>query len=250
MPNKLNILSDTSQFKEQETLYGALREKEGRLYSDEIVKMLPYINEQHPLSHEWKIRAASFEKLKKHLSAKNTSLQILDLGCGNGWMGNGLTQINNSKTTCLDINLSELEQGARVFHENENLKFIYGDIFDEGITSSEYDVIIIASAIQYFPHLDKLISRLLTLLKTAGEIHIVDSPIYSQLTVTQAMKRSEYYYEKIGFESMKSYYHHHTWDDFGKFTFSVKNRSLLDHVKLKFFRITNLFFPWVVISKQ
>jgi len=249
MSNNLKILSDLSKLKEKDSIYIALRKKEGRVYSDEIVKVLPDIEEKHPLSYEWKIRKASFEKLKEYLSNKNQSLEVLDLGCGNGWLGNALAQINDFKVTCVDINLAELEQGARVFGRNKNIKFIFGDIFETTFGLHFYDIIIIAAAVQYHPSVEKLISRLLRLLKPGGEIHIMDSPIYKMNTVAAAKKRSENYYKQLGFEEMKSNYYHHSWNDFENLSYSVMNRSLKDLFRLNFFKTKHLLFPWIVITQ-
>src|SRR4051812_13830112 len=83
-------------------LYLAVREKEGRVYSDEEVRNLPN-SSRH--SDEWKIRKETAKKLRAYLKGKN----ILEVGCGNGWLANYLN------ATGIDINEFEVNQALRVF---------------------------------------------------------------------------------------------------------------------------------------
>ncbi len=248
MASEVKQLSKPSSFKEQENAYQFIRNKEGRLYPDEIVKILPYVDDQHPLIWEWKVRRSSFEKLKHYLAAKNRSLQILDLGCGNGWMANGLSQINSSQVKAVDLNQVELEQGARVFNNNKNIEFIYGNIFEDILSPGSFDVIVVASAMQYFKDLDLFLKRLLALLRPGGEIHILDSPVYKEHEVEQAKLRSRKYYEDMG--AGENFYYHHTWNEFKNFSYKVMNRSILDVLKLKLLKLGHLRFPWIVVSAK
>ena len=53
-----------------ETLYIELREKEGRIYSDEQVALLPNISDTHAHYNEWVIRKDSSQKLLRWLKKK------------------------------------------------------------------------------------------------------------------------------------------------------------------------------------
>ncbi len=248
MPENLHIAADPARHETAERLYVEVRKKEGRLYSDEVVRILPRIGPDHPLSHEWSVRSASCDRLCKHLLTRNKPLSILDLGCGNGWMANALSGVCDSMVTAVDLNLLELEQGARVFEANKRLQFVYGDIFDGIAIEKSYDVIVCASSIQYFPDLRILIGHLLTMLKEGGEIHILDSPLYSEDEIEQARERSRSYYHQVGFERMAASYYHHTWQELQGFAYSVVRRSFLDRIKSKIFSEINPFFPWVIIK--
>ena len=48
------------------------------------------------------------------------------------------------------------------------------------------------------------------LLKARGEIHILDSPLYSIDALPGARERSRQYYENLGFPEMAANYHHHS----------------------------------------
>ena len=69
-----------------ETLYLQLREKEGRVYPDEHVALLPDVSTTHPHYKEWLVRQESSQKLLRWLKKKKKPLDILEIGCGNGWL--------------------------------------------------------------------------------------------------------------------------------------------------------------------
>src|SRR2546428_13509565 len=125
-----------------EELYIKIREKEKRLYSDQEVSELPNVKNGHLHYDEWVIRKLSFEKFKKFLSAKNKSFNILDIGCGNGWMSNKLSEINNSTVTGIDANRYEIEQAQRVFKNSKKVKFVYSNILENIFDNGEkFDII-------------------------------------------------------------------------------------------------------------
>nr|MDQ3007726.1 class I SAM-dependent methyltransferase [Chloroflexota bacterium] len=98
----------------QPELYLRLREKEGRLYSDETVARLPVTSARHRLAAEWRARTKSASRLTRYLSARPRQLSILELGCGNGWLSNLLSKAGHS-VVAMDQNRFELKQAARVF---------------------------------------------------------------------------------------------------------------------------------------
>lgn len=252
--NGVIVLPDSSGFKEENNIYLKVRKKEGRIYSDKIVKHLPEIPFENPFYDEWKIRKISIGKLLKYISLKNKSarggLNILDLGCGNGWMSNKLS-FNNNNVFALDLNLLELEQGARVFSRDSNLHFIYGNIFEDIFPNNSFDLIIAASSLQYFNNLKSLITRLKTLIKNDGEIHLIDSPFYTKKNIQAVKKRTEIYFEKTGFPEMKNYYFHHLFDDLEEFKYKIlynPGNIILKLLKL-FLHKYNSPFPWIMIKK-
>lgn len=247
--NNVLYLSDPVQFKQQEQQYLGVRKKEGRIYSDEIVKNLPAFNSAHPLYNEWQIRKNSLQKFLSYLKRKNTFLKILDVGCGNGWIANKLADNLKSQVCALDLNALELEQAARLFGNNPHLNFQYANIFDPNYTDKEFDIVLLASSIQYFSDIQKLLRRLLSLLSVNGEIHIIDSPFYRSQDVSAARERSKKYYEELGFPEMSDYYFHHSIADLNKFEFKYLYDP--DSVIQRIVKILTKYkspFPWIRIK--
>ena len=192
------ILSEINN--EFESLYLKVREKEKRIYSDSEVDNLPFIPDSNPHKNEWRLREKSFLRFKDYLKSKNEILNILDLGCGNGWFSGNLTKDFNHKFFCVDINLTELKQAKRVY-ESEKIKFIYADIFNMDFPSDFFNLVILNASVQYFPDLKILFERLFELLTANGEIHIIDSPFYPVEEIQYAKKRTKDYYSSISFFS-------------------------------------------------
>ena len=90
-------IRDVEMDEKFERLYVEVRKKEGRLYSNDELKNLPEISESHHLYNEWRLRKESYKRLIKYLQSQNSSLKIVEPGCGNGWLSNRLALIPGSK---------------------------------------------------------------------------------------------------------------------------------------------------------
>ena len=105
-----------------EYLYNEVRNTEGRSLTDGQVMLLPDIDTLHPQYREWQFRKRSSQRLINYLVRKHKALNILEIGCGNGWLSYKMAQISGTRVTGLDINSEEIAQAKRVFkNENDSL---------------------------------------------------------------------------------------------------------------------------------
>jgi len=245
--NGVYILSEVKN--EFESTYLEVRKKEHRVYTDEELKNLPFATENSPHLHEWKVRGKSFLRFKNYISSKTDGLDILDLGCGNGWFSGQLSKSFKNHYYCMDVNLPELKQGRKVFN-SDNIAFIYADIFTTEFPTSYFDFIIVNAAVQYFKDLGKLINNLSSLLADNGEIHIIDSPFYSEHEVDDAKKRTANYYSSIGYPEMAENYFHHSWNELSNIDFTIlyDPKSKMRKFKKLLF-INDSPFPWIKINR-
>ncbi|HVF24735.1 MAG TPA: class I SAM-dependent methyltransferase [Anaerolineales bacterium] len=230
-------------------LYLRLREREGRLYSDDIVVSLPLIPAGHRFAAEWHARARSAARLTRYLSARPRPLSILELGCANGWLSNLLSKAGHS-VLGMDQNRHELKQAARVFRERSHLSFLEADIFSAPFISARFDVIILASVLQYFKDVRGLVSALSIYLKPNGEIHIMDTPLYLDNELDAAILRSRQYYTALGFPEMRDHYFHHRVSDMQALHPKLLYQPQSWTLRLK--RLagqTDSPFPWFMIRK-
>jgi SAM-dependent methyltransferase len=293
------FLSEPSLFEEKERRYGEVRAREGRVYSDDVVRRLPRVAPGHPLAAEWAARADSLSRLLRYVSRRSHAqttkhpernggrtlsgaersrrahaaplkgvrlreLSILDLGCGNGWLANHLALLAGVRVCGLDLNQRELTQAARVFvgadvgavvgadyirDDDTRLKFLYADIFTVDLPVHIFDLVVLASVVQYFPDLPALLRRLLPLLAPGGELHILDSPLYDPLEIRAAQERTRAYYAALGFPEMAADYHHHALSVLAPFrpTILYNPRALWNRAARKFGAARSPF-PWIRIG--
>jgi ubiquinone/menaquinone biosynthesis C-methylase UbiE len=230
-----------------EQYYIELRQKEQRIYSDEELLQLPLIAKNHPHYNEWQVRRRSCNRLVHHLQKKQPLQKILEIGCGNGWLSHQLAGIPGSKVIGMDINFTELQQAARVFSHISNLQFMYCSINSEILEQMEFDCIVLAACVQYFPSLPDTISYLLGRLKVKGEIHILDSPLYKPGEIAEAKQRTTDYYRDLGFPEMGNYYFHHLVTGLASFNYEMLYQpSSLQHYLLQHKNP----FPWLCIKHK
>jgi len=233
-----------------EQAYLSVRQAEGRLYPDELVRQLPNVPPSHKHYREWKMRGYIDAMLCTDPKVSRAA-HILDLGCGNGWFSHQLASHTKGEVLGLDVNYTELLQAARLF-SSYKCHFAYGDIFEDKWPGASFDLIVLLSAIQYFPSLTNLVKRLQSLLAPDGEIHIADSPIYATLKEAEkASKRSAVYFDNLGFSSATSYYHHHSFEYLAPYQFQIlyDPARFFPGIKRKVLGQGSLF-PWIKIGKQ
>jgi ubiquinone/menaquinone biosynthesis C-methylase UbiE len=232
--NPNNIFSD---------LYISVRNKEHRFYTLEQINKLPSIEKNNVHFKEWQLRKKSTERFINYLKNKNKALNILDIGCGNGWFSNLMSNVSMSQVVGLDVNLPELEQ-ADIAFQKENLKFVYANIFESNdLQNKKFELIVFNSCIQYFQNLPFLFKTIKKLLSINGEIHIIDSPFYKNNTIENARQRTQLYYKTIGFLEMANKYFHHKLYDLGDYEIRYKPPSNF----LRFF-ISDSPFYWVELK--
>lgn len=208
------LISPTEKYAEQERLYIAVRDAEQRVVSDELLKQLPFPPESYPHYNEWKIRAESSRRFTNYLDKHYTGqkLNILDVGCGNGWMSH-LLYMQGHTVNAVDLNMVELEQAERVFGTDDRLLWVYADILNDRIPGTPFDIIVLGASCQYFLDINVLTNCLTPLLKQNGGIHLLDSFFYTKDNIEAAAQRTRDYYLNIGYPQMAGYYHHHLSSD-------------------------------------
>ena len=237
-----------SEFNRQ---YSSLREKEGRIYDDNIVLNLPlYSGKNRNLEKEWKLRKISAERLKDYINKQYPESTILEIGCGNGWLCNYLSTEKNI-IYGLDINHKELIQAGKLFYIENRIEFLFGDLFKINFPKNSFDLIILASSIQYFSNLQQLLTKCLDLLSEKGEIHILDTHIYKDEVVESAKQRSTEYYSQIGFPQMSKFYFHHSIKELEEYKpeFLYNPGSLVQKIKSKTSHDDVVPFPWIKLVK-
>ena len=185
--------------------YIEIRNKEKRILTDKEVILLPCAIKSNPNYNEWKLRKSTCDRFLSYVSKKQNLNSILEIGCGNGWFANKISDISKTYVIGIDINLQELEQASRIF-KKDNLNFIYKNIFEKQIEfKNQFDIIVINASIQYFEDFEDLINTLEFYLTKNGEIHILDSHFYTEKKISSAKENSKKYYYNFGTHDMNGF---------------------------------------------
>jgi ubiquinone/menaquinone biosynthesis C-methylase UbiE len=245
--NGVWLLSDYAPAHTHEAAYLKVREKEGRILSDEDVKQLPSLPQNHSNYEEWQLRKPTSERFISFLNDEKKPLQVLDVGCGNGWFTAKMASLSHLQVVGLDLNLPELEQAQRLFG-NSSTAFCYGNIFENVFKNESFDKVVLNASVQYFPALDLLFAALFRVLQPDGEIHILDSPFYQIQEVQNAKARTAAYYQSMGCPEMAAFYFHHSFQELAAFSpvIQPKKYSLWDKIRRK----PQSPFQWIVVRKR
>lgn len=211
MEHGVRLLDPPGEF---EAVYGAARQVEGRILSDEEVLRLPH---GKGLKHEaeWRVRALGRDRLVQALNTRGLGLRILEVGCGNGWLS---AQLHRSGHHVLGIDrfTSELRQAARVFAGGP--EFARADLSCEALPAAYFDAVVFAASIPYFNDLTATLDRARSLLRSGGESHVLDSMLYAdEHAASAARTRTTAYYQRLGLPEMAAHYQAHLLDDLLRF---------------------------------
>jgi 2-polyprenyl-3-methyl-5-hydroxy-6-metoxy-1,4-benzoquinol methylase len=201
-------------------LYIDVRLKEKRVLTDGQLMFLPDIEPEHIHHKEWLLRKRSCQRLTAYLTKKKRPLKILEIGCGNGWLSSRLSAIENTTVVGLDITEVEINQAKRVFKKH-NLEFVASSFNPAMFLENEFDIILFAASIQYFPSLKNILTQALSRLHSEGEIHVIDTHFYKPGEIQNVMARCKNYYLILGYPEMAAHYFHHPINALHEFNYTV-----------------------------
>lgn len=233
MTNTLNI--DQTYFRSTQ--------KQENSYTDKEVTTLPYIHTSHRYYREWTTRKHSLKALLSYIKNRKTFSQILEVGCGNGWLSSRIAKEVDAEVTGLDINLRELEQAKRVFNNIPNLNFIHSKLDDDNLKNEKFDMILFAASAQYFPSLKQIIDIAVKHLTLQGEVHIMDSPFYRQHEIASAKQNNKL--RSLG--RMEDQHYYHTLAELENFQYKILHHPNSWKNKLS---IKKNPFYWIAIKNR
>jgi ubiquinone/menaquinone biosynthesis C-methylase UbiE/uncharacterized protein YbaR (Trm112 family) len=180
--------------------YERVRHFEGRFSADaSYYRALPYKDLSGKFSADWKIRAASFRALIKVLPVRST---VLDVGAGNGWLSNRLASAGH--TVCAVDLLVNAEDGLGAWKYYEStFNPIQAEFVALPIPDATVDVVIFNASLHYAENYEQTLGESLRVLRPAGMLVIMDSPVYQVTESGQKMvaERREQFLSRYGFAS-------------------------------------------------
>jgi SAM-dependent methyltransferase len=186
--------------------YETIREAEGRGAQDAVwYRALPFGDRSGRFTQDWRIRAQSYRTLLRAVIrplATHTSLTILDLGAGNGWLSNRLAA-EGHQVAAVDLLTNPRDGlGAHVHYETMFTP-IQAEYDSLPLDDSQFDVAVFNGSLHYAEDYPTTLREALRVLRPGGQLVVMDSPVYRQAHSGQQMvqERERHFEQKYGFPS-------------------------------------------------
>jgi len=182
--------------------YGRIRSAEGR-GSDEsdYYRALPFADITGKNSDQWRIRARTFQHFVRRVVTRER-LKILDLGAGNCWLSNRLTELHH-QPVAVDI-FSDQRDGLRAArHYPGKIPVVEADFDRLPFDDSHFDLIVFNASFHYSSDYARTLAEARRCLRPEGQVVILDSPIYklSQHGEQMRVERQTFFERQHGFRS-------------------------------------------------
>jgi SAM-dependent methyltransferase len=174
--------------------YETVRRAEGRGANDPAwYRALPFADHSGRFSEDWRIRARSFATLLDRVivpleKAGDGALAIADLGAGNGWLSNRLAERGHA-LTAVDLLVNEFDGLGAHVHYLMKFTSVQAEFGRLPLESDQYDLAVFNGSLHYSTDYTITLSEALRVLKTSGQLVIMDSPVYHEMTSGQQMVR-------------------------------------------------------------
>lgn len=199
--------------------YEKVRHFEGRFSADvAYYRALPFKDLSGRFSSDWKIRAKSFEVLSKLLQ---TPSKIIDLGAGNGWLSNRLTEFGHEVFAIDLLTNSEDGLGAWRYYETK-FASLQAEFSFLPFSTAVADVLIFNASLHYAENYNQVLTEGLRVLKPDGVLIVMDSPIYHDGASGREMlaERKMQFQTRYGFSSdslqSEGFLTYHRMEELGK----------------------------------
>jgi len=189
-----------------EASYLALRDKEGRRFSDAQLRALPEVAPGHLHPEEWRLRSLSCVRLLTWLGRRAQQMKkrprVLEVGCGIGWLAHRMAA--HAEVTATDVLEPEIEQARRAFRDVEGLRFVLVGLDAAELRGQQFDAVLFPASLQYFADPAAVIA---SSLQRAPEVHVLDSPFYADTERAGAQERSARHFTALGHPELADHYH-------------------------------------------
>ncbi|MBE2197667.1 MAG: class I SAM-dependent methyltransferase [Anaerolinea sp.] len=182
--------------------YEQVRQAEGWGKPDAAYyRALPFADRSGRYPAIWHIRAQSYRVLRKRLLPPETRPQrILDLGAGNGWLANRLSQDGHA-VAAVDLMVNEADGLGAYRYYDASFLALQAEFDYLPLAATQADVAIFNGSFHYATEYERTLREVLRALRPQGRIVIMDSPLYrdGRSGRQMALERQEMFATRYGF---------------------------------------------------
>jgi SAM-dependent methyltransferase len=158
--------------------YRRVRERDGYRQRDAAYyRALPVVDRDDPQVAVWRIRRQSLRNLRASITGAR-SLRVLELGAGNCWLTNQLTQAGH-RCVALDL-LDDPEDGLGAGrHYETRFTRVQADFDALPLAPNQFDVVIFNASLHYSPNPAATLRHAGRALASGGTMVVMDSPVFA-----------------------------------------------------------------------
>lgn len=191
--------------------YQQVRAAEGRGSQDAAYYLaLPFRDVSRRNQQQWSIRARTFQYLQNNIfypmEAEKPTLDVLDLGAGNGWLDYRLA-LRGHRSVAVDLLMNCFDGLGAASHYLERLSTLFPRFQAEfarlPFADAQFDCAIFNAAFHYAENYEVTMAEVIRCVRPGGWIVIADSPWYPNEEDGQQMleERRQAFVRRYGFSS-------------------------------------------------
>jgi SAM-dependent methyltransferase len=170
--------------------YRHVRERDGYRAGDAAYyRSLPHVLDAEPQSSVWRIRQQSFDRLcPMILPAQSVRTPaVLDLGAGSGWLSYRLAALG-CRPVAVDLLADDKDGLGASCHYDLPFVCVEADFDALPFAPGQFDVVVFNGSLHYAPDVSATLERAHRMLRPAGFIAVVDSPMFVRESDGTAMR--------------------------------------------------------------
>ncbi len=163
--------------------YETIRMAEGRGSSDpNYYRQLPFQDLSGRFASDWKIRAQSYKALVRsvilpHEKRARRPLKVLDLGAGNCWLSYRMAQ-RGHLAAAVDLMTNARDGLGAYVNYDAGFVTLQADFHHLPFTEDQADLVVFNASFHYSTNYSVCLCEALRVLRSDGQVVILDSPIY------------------------------------------------------------------------
>ena len=184
--------------------YTRIRHAEGRgSQTADYYLRLPEPTMSDPFAGQWQIRNTSYKRLcAEILSRVQQPAKIADLGAGVGWLSNRLADLGHHPIA-IDLTVDQLDGLAASSHYGGAWPRVQAEFDRLPLANNQADMVVFNASFHYSSDYLVTLRESLRVLRSRGQIVIIDSPVYKRVESGERMKseRHDEFEQRFGFRS-------------------------------------------------
>jgi SAM-dependent methyltransferase len=163
--------------------YQIVRQAEQRGSTEAVYyRALPFAELSGRFTADWRIRARSFNAFQREVLQPlehdlKRQLRVIDLGAGNGWLAYRLAQRGHAVAAVDLLTNSADGLGAHVHYDTAFMP-VQAEFDRLPFVEDHLDLVIFNASLHYSTHYETTLCEALRVLKPAGQLVMLDSPVY------------------------------------------------------------------------